>query len=486
MSTLKNDSIKATSWNYSKMLLTHGRTFIVSIVLARILEPSDFGLIGMAMIFASLTDTILDLGLGVAVIQKKEVTEEQKSTVFYLNMLMGVILGLMMYFTSYLVADFFKMPGLVNIIKFFSVTFLIKGLTSLQRTLMNKELDFKSPFYAELFSGIISSALGIYLALIGFGVWSLIYSQAVGWILNTIVIWLLSDWTPKLLFNLKSVKELWSFGSKSALTTLIDVFFNRIDTVVIGKLFDAATLGVFYKAKSLLRLAVQYGFGAFSAILFPAFSKVNDNPDLQKKILLKILSFAGFTTFLISGLILINAKEIITILYTVKWIEAVPLLKILTFFTFAITFSSIYSPVILSIGKSSSLLKIEIIKKIFTLCMIPMGFFYGLYWYLLFVNIFGALGLFLYINLIKNHFTLPIKEQLHKIIIHFIPFIILVVLSHIYDEFISLNIYINVIVKSLSFIIFYILYCFIMKSEGFVVVKDFILEKINKKKLKNI
>ncbi|RCW90262.1 lipopolysaccharide biosynthesis protein [Winogradskyella arenosi] len=481
MKNLNKSTQKAVSWNLLKIIFGNARTFIVSIILARLLEPEDFGLIGMAMVFAYFCDTIFDLGFGSAIIQRKSVTQEQKSTVFYINMLLGVFFGLAMYFSAGLIAGFFDMPLLEDISKVMSVTFLIKGVTSLQRSLFAKELNFKTPFVSEMIGGIISAIFGIVLALNGYGVWSLVYSQVLNWVLNSLVLWIMSSWRPSFEFNLNSVSDLWKFGYKQSLTVFIETFFNRLDTIIIGKIFDAAALGLFYKAKSLVRITIQYAFGAFSGVLFPSFSLINEDIERQKRLFRTILSFTCFSTFLLSGLLVINAKEIIVILYTEKWIGSVIILKIFGFFTYAITISSVLTPAVLSRGESGALLKVEVYKKVMALIPIPIAYFYGLNYFLIAGFILGNIGLIFNMNLMHKYFNIKISEQLAVIGKHFFPFLLLITVFYFLDQVLEFNNIVAVILKSSIYIIVFVGINMLLKSIGLQYIIGFIKSKLNKK-----
>lgn len=463
---LKNSTINAASWNFSNMLVGQIRTFVVSTILARLLMPEDFGLLGMAMVFASLTDSFVDFGFGNAIIQKQKVTKLQLSTVFWINMLMALLLGIMMFFSAPLVALYFEMPKLEAITQLMSLTFLIKGLSTLQNALYKKDLDFKTPFKIGLFSGITSGILGIVLAYTGYGVYSLIYSQIVGWIIGTILIWHFSSFKPRFIFNLSSIKPLWNFGYKYSLSIFIDSIFSRLDTLIIGKLFSAATLGFFYKAQSLNNMVIDYAFSSFSGVLFPSLSKMAQDKMKLRTVLIRILHLVCFTTFLFSGLMFVNAKEVIVILLTEKWVGSVPIFKILAIFSFIYTIPTILSAPILSIGKSGEILKIEVLKKSLYLLAIPVAMFYGLYAYILATIFAATIGIFLNLILVKKHFDYKIIEFLKLFFSYFIIFLLLIVIDYFFGGF-QINYFLSVILKSLVYFALYIgMNSLILKSEG--------------------
>ena len=478
MATLKDDTIKATGWNFLKVMVGQVRSFIVSIVLARLLMPEDFGVIGMAMVFAGLADSFIDFGFGNAIIQKKEVTQEQKSTVFYINMLMGVLLTIIMYLLADAISLYFEMPILRDIVKLMSLAFLVKGFSALQSALFKKGLNYKTPFKIEVISGVLSAALGIYLAVIGYNVWSLVYSQMFGWLVSTLLLWCFSTWKPSLKFSLKSVKELWRFGYKFSLSIFIDQLFNRLDTIIIGKLFTAATLGLFYKSKALIRLAAQYAFGSFGSVLYPVFSKINDNPKQVKEVFIKVLHVTCFTTFLFSGLLVINAEEIIVILYSEKWIESAQIFEFLGLFTFVYTIPSVLNSPLLAIGKSGPILKLEIWKKCIYLLSIPAAIFSGFYGYLLATVLASVLGMLLNFSLVNKYLFFSITNQLKVIQTYAVPYIILVLFAFWFNPYLPLNNYYALIIKGSLYLLGYLSVNYFFKNVGCMKIIEILLIKL--------
>jgi teichuronic acid exporter len=481
--SLKTSTINAASWNFSNMLVGQVRTFIVSTILARLLMPEDFGLLGMAMVFASLTDSFVDFGFGNAVIQKQEVNKLQLSTVFWINMLMALVLGVIMYFSAPLVAVYFEMPKLEPITKLMSLTFLIKGLSTLQNALYKKELDFKTPFKVNLFAGIASGILGIVLAFNGFGVYSLIYSQITGWVITTILIWYFSKWKPSFLFDLSEVKELWSFGYKYSLSIFIDSIFLRLDTIVIGKLFNAATLGLFYKAQSLNKLVIQYAFSSFSSVLFPSLSKLANDKEKLRAVLVRILHLVCFTTFLFSGLMFVNAESVIVLLLTEKWIGSVPIFQILALFSFIYTIPTILNSPILSIGESGAILKVELYKKSVYLLAIPIAIYYGLYAYILATIVAAMIGILLNLGLVQKFFGYRVLEFFKLFLKYAIVFIVLTGFDYLFCDF-EMNYFLSILLKSTVYIAIYMIFnALILKTEGFNEFKNILIGLLAKVKI---
>lgn len=484
MDDLKKASLKGASWNFVTVIVNQLRNFIVSIILSRLLMPTDFGVIGMAMAFSGMVDAFVDFGFGNAIIQKREVTQEQKSTVFYLNMIMGVAFTLIMFFSSGLIADFFNMPILNLVVKVMSVSFIIKALDSMQASLMRKELDFKTPFKVQLISGIASGIIGITMAYTGFGVWSLIVSQMSGWVMATSLMWMYSSWRPGLQFSMASVKDLWNFGYKYSITIFIDAVFVRLDTVIIGKIFSAATLGLFNRAQALNKLVIQYSFSAFSGVLFPSLSKVQHDIERLRHSVLSVIQVVSFTTFYFSGAMYICAESAILLLYGDKWLGAVPFFKILGIFSFIYTLPMVLVTPIMSLGKTGASLKVEAIKKVLLVIAIPFGIKFGVYSYIYALSIAGVIGMLLNMYLVRVYIGLPIFQQIKQIVLFAFPALCLVVLLTFVSPYITTKILIlDLVIRGGLYTILYILWNRLADSEGYKITERIFVDIIKKLKL---
>lgn len=477
---IKQEGIKSSFWNMMTLMVNQIRNFIVSIVLARLLSPEDFGVLGMAMAFAGFVDAFVDFGFGNAIIQRQHVTQKQLSTVFYINLMIGTCLSIIMFVCSGLIAQYFNMPSLAVIVKAMSGTFIIKALEGLQNALMKKRLDFKTPFKINMTSGIVTGLLGIVLALCGYGVWSLVIMQIAGWGLTTIQIWAYNSWRPTMEFDLKCVSSLWNFGYKYSLSVTIDTIFCRLDTLVIGKMFQAATLGLFYRAQSLNKLVVQYSFSSISSVLFPAISKIKDDIDQVRCSVVQLLHIVSFLTFMFAGLMYVNSQEIIVLLYTDKWTGAIPIFKILGLFTFCTTIPNVLVAPLNSLGHSGKNLKIEIIKKTLVISAIPFGLYFGLFEYIFAIKIAAMIGVLLNMVALKC-INLKVITQTEIIIRYAIPFFILVLLFEFIKLPHGLNNVVLLALKSSIYTIIYIHCHSKLHSRGWIIARDNLIKPtINK------
>jgi len=386
--------------------------FLVSIILARILSPSDFGIIGILTIFINLSKNITDGGLASSLIRTKDPSEVDFSTVFYFNLVCSVFMYAILFITAPFVAVFFKLPLIENLLRVFGVTIILSAFTITQSVKLNKELNFKTQFKILLPSLLISAIAGISSAYYGMGVWSLVIKEVVFSLLASMQLWFYSRWKPLRVFNRNSFKNHFYYGYKLVITDLISQFFRDSNKAIIGKIFSPAQLGFFTRAQSMQDLPNQIVFNTINRVLFPMLSKVQDSDirlrDLYRQVI-KIISFL-VTPFL--TLLYLVAKPLFIFLLTEKWLPAVPYFKILIIAGMIAPLQ----PYLLNIckvkGRSDMVLRLSLVEYFFIslsmLAIIPFGI-YGLLWGLVVATI-GKLMVAMYFSGKLIHYS--IKSQL--------------------------------------------------------------------------
>lgn len=481
ISVLKKEGLKGSAWNFLNMAVNQTRNFIVSLVLARLLMPSDFGLISMALVLNTILDSIVDFGLGNAVIRKEKITETELSTVFWINILLGGFCTLTVFLSAPLFEYFFEMPQLGNIVRITSFSFLISSFGTLQTALFQKKLNFKAPFIAKLISGLISGIGGIILALLDFGVWALVFSNTAGWLFNSTILWIISSWHPKMLFQPSQVKELWNFGWKMTLTTIINRVFRQLDTFIIGKLYSAASLGLFNRAKSLNNLVIECSFSAIRSTMLPTFSKLQNDVELLRNSIIKLIHVISFLTFLFAGIMYMCADDLIIILYGNKWEGAIEIFKILGLFSITICLPVVYDAIISVVNRMSLYLWIGIIRNMILLIAIPFGIIYGFHAYIWSVSIASGINLIPYFFAANTCIQLPVASQIYTIVRYVAPFIFAILLWQIID-YSSRNHFIDIFLKSIYFLCTYVGYNMWAKNNGYVICQTLIKNTVAKNK----
>ena len=246
--SLKNKTVKGVGWSSADSFLTYGVSFIVGIVLARLLSPAEYGLIGIITIFTSIFNSIVDSGFSNALIRKKDTTDVDYNTVFITNLIISIFLFFVLFFSAPLISSFFNEPQLVSLIKAMSSILIINAFAIVQRTILVKEIDFKTQTKCSIISSILSGAIGISMAFMGYGVWALVGQQLSKGVINSLCLWIFNRWIPRFIFSWESFNSLFSFGWKILVSGLINIIWGKISSLVIGKCYSTELLGQYTRA----------------------------------------------------------------------------------------------------------------------------------------------------------------------------------------------------------------------------------------------
>ncbi len=377
-SELKIKTIRAGAWSLVEALTMRGVQFVVGIILARLLLPEQFGLIGMLMVFTALAQTLMDSGFGAALIQKQDLTEKDINSIFYFNILTGVLLVCCLYVVSPWIATFYDQPILSPLLRLISLTLIINALGLVQNVLIVRELNFKIQAKVTFIASILSGVIGISMAYQGYGVWSLAAQQISSSIFRTILLWLFSSWRPAWIFSFKSLREMFRFGSKLLAAGVLNTFFDNVYLIVIGKLFPLAELGYFTRAKNLQQLPSTTLSSVVSRVTFPVFSAIQDDPERIKRGMKKALTMLVFINFpMMLGLAVVS-RPLVLVLLTEKWTPCIPYLQLLCLVGVMFPLHVINLNVLQAMGKSDLFLRLEIIKKSLVVLNIVITYRWGI------------------------------------------------------------------------------------------------------------
>ena len=403
---------KGILWEFIGKFFKQGIGFIISIFLARLLTPEDFGLVGMVMAFVAIAQIFVDMGFGTALVQKEKIDEIHYSSVFWLNIIIAIIITIIFFLSASLIAKFYQRDELIPIVRVMSLLFIIYSLGIVNRSQLLRNMDFKSLSIINVFATLISGIVGISMALSGYGVWAIIIQSLLSAFVTLVLLWQRTKWIPSFIWSKKALTPLWNFGYKLFISGIIERIFGRLDVFIIGKLFSPSDLGFFTRSKSLNQLVVDYSSGTIASVLFPALSKKQNDPNQIKKIVVKALQVVGGVAFLISGLLYVSAEDIIVFLFTDKWLPSVPYFKILLLSTYAYPLSAIIMSPIQSLGRTDIILKLQIIKKAVLLMGFVIGFIWGINGYLYSLTVVYFISLLLNFYFLNKLMKLPKKEIL--------------------------------------------------------------------------
>lgn len=480
ISELKKKGLKSSAWNFLNLLTNQLRNFIVTLILARLLTPADFGLVSMAMVLNAILDFFVDFGFSSAIIRKDKITEVEISTVFWLNIAIGGICTLLVFSCAPVFAWFYEMPKLENVVRVTSWSFFISSLGTLQTAIFQRSLNFRAPFKAKLISSIASGILGIVLALCGFGVWALVFSNLSGWMLYSGTIWLISTWRPKFIFKPRNVGDMVSFGWKVTLSTLINRVFKQMDTLIIGKIYSAASLGLFNRAQSLNYLVIDYSFSSIRSVMLPALSKLQNDNEALCYSMLKLLNVISFLTFLFAGLMYLCADDLIILLYGSQWEGAIEIFQILGLFSISMCLPVVFDTVMTVANRMNMYLWSSILRSSMLIFAIPFGLYYGLTAYVWAISIIGILKLIVTLFTTRSCIGLPIKSQIDSIIRYVFPFLLPLIIWHFIRFQTDYHI-INILLKGIYYSAIYLSLNIAMHNEGYGTCKALILQIINKR-----
>ena len=374
------DKKKVTSnllWKLLEKFGAQGVTLIVSIILARLLDPVVYGTIAIVTVITTLLQVFIDSGLGVSLIQKKDSDDLDFSTVFYFNFLVCIVLYVGLFFVSPLIANFYEIEELTPIIRVLGLTLIISGVRGIQQSYVSKHLMFKKFFFSTFGGTIISGVIGIWMAYNGYGVWSLVFQTLSNQFIGTVILWFTVKWRPKLQFSFTRLKRLFSYGWKLLLSSLLDTLWRDLSQIIIGKKYTTEDLAFYNKGKQFPQLATDALNGSIDSILLPTMSEVQDNPERVKSMTRRSIKMSSFLLWPMMIGLAACAEPFIDFLLTDKWLFAVPFMQI---FCIVYAFYPIHTAnlnAIKAMGRSDLFLILEIIKKSVSLILILSSMWFG-------------------------------------------------------------------------------------------------------------
>ena len=371
-------------WSFVQRFGTMTISFVSNIVLARLLTPDDYGVIGMLMIFIAVANTFVDGGFGSALIQKKEPTREDYSTIFWWNMFLSLVLYGVLYVCAPTVSRFYDLPLLSQVLRVQGFVLILNALSIIQQNQLRKQLKFKRLASITVVSAALSAGIAIVLAYMGWGVWALVAQQLMLSGFTAILLWVLNKWYPLLSFSKESFKQLFGFGGFMLLSSLINTIFNNINSLIIGKLFSASTMGYFSQAKKIEDATAMSVTSVVEQVTYPILSEHQNDKNKMRSILKRFNTSTFFIVTPMMLLICLFAEPIVVFLFTEKWLPAAPYLKILALHGIPIGLQGVNYNAIAAIGKSKTIFATTIIKRIMTISLMLIGVYIadveGLLW----------------------------------------------------------------------------------------------------------
>ena len=452
--SLKDKTIKGTFWTGLERFWVQGVQFLVMLVIARILSPKDYGLIGMISVFIAISQSLIESGFSQALIRKKDADEVDYNTVFYFNIVMSIIFYGILYLISPAIASFYKEPILCPLMRVVSLVVIINAFNIVQGSIFSIQLDFKKQAHSGMLAAIISGVASIILAIKGFGVWTLVYQQLISTIVITIVLWSYSNWRPKWIYSWKSFKELFSFGLNLVISGLIDTIYNNLYVLVIGKIYNATSLGYYGRAEHYAQLPASNFNSIFFRVTYPVLCKLQDDDNKLREIYMKMLRVSTFVLFPIMCGIAGAAYPVVVALVGEKWAFSAILLVPICMAKMWYPIHAINLNVLKVKGRTDLFLRLEIIKKVFSVIILVTSIPFGLVYmcYGMIVSSIGALAInsFYTGRLIQLGFWKQMKDISHILLVSLCMFVLIRIVNIWID-----NVYIQLLIDIIVGAAFY-------------------------------
>lgn len=477
---LKSKAVNGLFWSFIDNFSIQLSQFIIGIVLARLLEPKDFGLIGMMVIFITISQWFISSGFGQALIRKKECTDNDYSTIFFFNIFIGFVLYGVLFLCAPLIGDFFGEPRLIILIKVFSISLIIISFTIIQQTQLTKRLDFKLQTKISIISSLVSGVIAIYLAYSGFGVWSLVYKSLIDYGLRMILLWFYNSWFPSLVFDIKSFKELFGFGSKLLLRGLIYSIFNNIYYIIIGKYFTASQLGFYTRAEQFNRLPSSNINKVVNKVSYPLLSELQDDDVALKNAYKRIFTSLVFITSISMLVLAAIAEPLIIFSIGEKWRPAIEILQPLCFVGLLYPLADFNLTILKVKGLSGMILKLEIVKRVFSIPVILVGVVYGIKALIIAMIILSFAEFLVNAHFSGKQISYSVKDQIIDNLPNFIVALLVGFVVYVIASYLPAHRIIVLLVCVFAAFLSVVVVCELFKNKSYLYIKHIAMGKLKK------
>lgn len=476
--TLKQKTISGLLWSFIDSIAGQGITFIVGIILARILSPKEFGLIGMLTIFIAISQSFIDSGFRQALIRKQDCTEADYSTVFYFNIIVGFLFYMILFLCASAISSFFHELILKDLIKVLGFGLIINSFTIIQSTLLSKRIDFRLQAKISVIAAVISGVISIYMAFTGWGVWSLVALTLVKNTINSILLWLWTKWKPIWYFSSKSFNELFAFGSKLLMSGLIDTIYRNVYYLIIGKYFSAVALGYYTQADQFQSMPSTNLQGIIARVSYPVLSTIQDDKPRLKEAYKKIIKSTMLFTFVLMLGMAAIAKPMIITLIGEKWEPCVIYLQMLCFVGMFYPLHALNLNMLQVQGRSDLFLRLEIIKKTLAIPIIIIGVIWGIKAMILGMILISMIAYYLNSYWSGGFIGYSFLEQIKDILPSFLLALIMSAIVFVEGLFIPLSSLPLLIVQLFTGAILTFGLCEVFHFKDYIFIKEIVLEKI--------
>ena len=482
--SLKEKTISGMIWNgiqqFGSMLLS----FIANLILARLLTPDDFGCIGMIMVFIAVANIFVDGGFGAALIQKRNPTQEDYSTIFYWNLVLSIFLFFVLYLLAPYIAGFYKISFLSSILRVLGCVLIINAFSVIQTNILIKQLNFKRLAQINIVASIVGIILGVSCAFVGLGIWSLVVQILTISFVRAVLFWVINRWYPCMVFSRKSFIELLGFGGLMLLSNVAETISNNIQSLIIGRFFSAKDLGFYTQAKKLEEVPVNGLAQVVDQVTFPVFSSIRKDSDDLKQNVKKTMKAITFFNFPLMVVLIVIAYPLFNILYTEKWNAAVPYFQILCIEAMFFTLNTTNTNIFKSIGRSDVYFYVQLIKRIVGIVIILIGLKFGV-WGIMWSLVLNSY-LYFFINSIVTGWVIHygLIEQIKDVVLNYLLAILVGLVTYYLTRIIDVCDVFLLMMQVGIYVLLYLGLAYCLKLEGgkiyYAIIKNKIINFSNK------
>lgn len=472
-------------WKFAERIGAQGVNLIVSIALARILAPEDYGAVALITIFITISNVFVEQGFGTALIQKKDADDLDFSSVFYCNILISIVLYVIVFLASPLIAKFYNMPELVPVIRVLGISILIAGLKSIQNAYVSRKMMFKKFFISTSIGTIGSAVVGIWMAYNDFGVWALVTQQLLNTGVDTIMLWITVKWRPIWKFSMERLKKLFSFGWKMLCSALIETIYNELYGLAIGKIYNSESLAYYNKGNQFPNLITENVNGSISSVMLPALSNEQEDKEKVKSMMSRAIKTSSFILFPMMVGLAVVAEPLVRLILTDKWLPAVPLMQLLCFSYIFWPIHTVNLQAISAMGRSDIYLKLEIIKKVVGIVALIISCPFGITVMVIMKIVTSIISTFINSYPNKKLIGYTFKEQIKDILPAFILSILMGVIVYGLGRIlniqlaISLKLFIFLIIQVIVGGIIYVGLAYVFKLESLTYLINLVKRKLH-------
>lgn len=481
--SIKNKTVSGVGWSAADAFLGQGITFLVGLVLARLLTPTEYGLIGIVMIFVMILNGIVDSGFSKALIRKHDAIDEDYSTMFFTNLAFSIVLYIGLFFSAPLIALFFERDELVSLVPVMGLVIIINALSIVQYTILSKRIDFKTKTKVSLIASVSSGIIGIACAFCGLGVWSLVAQKLSQQSLYSIFLWIFNKWWPRLRFSVESFKYMWGFGWKLMISTLLAEIWGQLYQVVVAKFYSPATLGQYSRSKEFASIFSRNLTTIVERVSYPALSLIQDEKTRMVMAYRKVIKVTMFVAAVCMFSIGAIAEPLVFCLIGPQWHQAATFLPLICISMSLYPLHSINLNMLQVQGRSDIYLYLEIIKKVLAVGPICLGIFVDIYWMLVGSIIIGILSIFLNTYYTGKRLNYTTWMQLKDIAPSY-GLAMLMALSVYFFKFLPLSNWIILPIQIIVGVVVFVVACETTKMDEYVELKRIALQYISKIKKK--